>query len=58
LRRRWPESRRWKEDWPWQAAEVVRAGLVGPRLSARIADQKGACHMTYRVIQAFLADVL
>ncbi|NIQ98584.1 MAG: hypothetical protein GTN78_00050, partial [Gemmatimonadales bacterium] len=26
--------------------EVVRAGLVGPRLSALIAYQKGACHMT------------
>jgi transposase len=38
--------------------EVVRAGLVGPRLSALIAYQKGACHMTYRVIQTFLADVL
>lgn len=38
--------------------EVTRAGLVGPRLSALIAYQKGACHMTYRVIQTFLADVL
>jgi len=38
--------------------EVVRAGLVGPRLSALIAYQKGACHMTYRVIETFLADVL
>ena len=38
--------------------EVVRAGLVGPRLSAWIAYQKGACHMTYRVIETFLADVL
>jgi hypothetical protein len=38
--------------------EVTRAGLVGPRLSAWIAYQKGACHMTYRVIQTFLADVL
>lgn len=38
--------------------EVVRAGLVGPRLSALIAYQKGACHMTYRVIETFLQDVL
>jgi transposase len=38
--------------------EVVRAGLVGPRLSALIAYQKGACHMTYRVIETFLKDVL
>lgn len=37
---------------------VVRAGLVGPRLSALIAYQKGACHMTYRVIETFLNDVL
>jgi transposase len=38
--------------------EVVRGGLVGPRLSALIAYQKGACHMTYRVIETFLNDVL
>jgi len=38
--------------------EVLRAGLVGPRLSALIAYQKGACHMTYRVIETFLADVM
>jgi transposase len=38
--------------------EVMRAGLVGPRLSALIAYQKGACHMTYRVIGTFLQDVL
>jgi hypothetical protein len=38
--------------------EVVRAGLVGPRLSALVAYQKGACHMSYRVIETFLADVL
>lgn len=38
--------------------EVRRAGLVGPRLSALIAYQKGACHMPYRVIETFLADVL
>ncbi len=38
--------------------EIVRGGLVGPRLSALIAYQKGACHMAYRVIQTFLSDVL
>jgi len=38
--------------------EVVSGGLVGPRLSALIAYQKGACHMSYRVIQTFLKDVL
>jgi transposase len=38
--------------------EVVRAGLVGPRLSALVAYQKGGCHMSYRVIETFLADVV
>lgn len=38
--------------------EVRRAGLVGPRLSALIAYQKGACHMTYRVIETFFSDVM
>lgn len=38
--------------------EVVRGGLVGLRLSALIAYQKGACHMSYRVIQTFLRDVM
>jgi transposase len=37
---------------------VRRGGLAGVRLSALIAYQKGACHMTYRVIQTFLRDVL
>ncbi len=36
---------------------VRQGGLIGPRLSALIAYQKGACHMTYRVIQTFLRDV-
>lgn len=39
-------------------ATVTQGGLVGPRLSALIAYQKGACHMSYRVIQTFLRDVL
>jgi len=38
--------------------DVARAGLVGPRLSALIAYQKGACHMTCRVIETFLTDVM
>jgi transposase len=38
--------------------EVVRGGLLGPRLTALIGYQKGACHMSYRVIQRFLGDVL
>lgn len=37
--------------------ETAEAGLIGPRLSALIAYQKGACHMTYSVIQRFLDDV-
>lgn len=38
--------------------EVTRAGLIGPRLSALLAFQKGACHMSYTSIQMFLGDVL
>lgn len=38
--------------------EITRAGLVGPRLSALIAYQKGACHMSYTVVQRFFDDVL
>jgi transposase len=37
---------------------VVRGGLLGPRLSALAAYQKGACHMSYTTIAAFLRDVL
>ncbi len=33
------------------------AGLVGPRLTALLAFQKGACHMSYTSIQTFLEDV-
>jgi transposase len=39
-------------------AQVVRAGLLGPRLSALVAYQKGACHMSYTTIRSFFADVL
>lgn len=38
--------------------EVTKAGLVGPRLSALIGYQKGACHMSFTSIQRFLDDVL
>ena len=41
--------------WP---LEVTKAGLVGPRLSALIGYQKGACHMSFTSIQRFLDDVL
>jgi uncharacterized small protein (DUF1192 family) len=41
--------------WP---PEVARAGLIGPRLSALIAYQKGACHMSYTSIERFFDDVL
>lgn len=37
--------------------DVTRAGLVGPRLTALLAFQKGACHMSYTSIQTFLGDV-
>ena len=37
--------------------EVVHGGLVGPKLSALIAYQKSACHMSYTTIQTFLKDV-
>ena len=38
--------------------EVAKAGLLGTRLSALIAYQKGACHMSYGGIEHFLDDVL
>jgi transposase len=38
--------------------EVLRAGLIGPRLSALAAYQKGACHMSYTSIERFWEDVL
>jgi transposase len=38
-------------------AEVVRSGLVGPRLSALLAYLKGACHLSYGSLRRFLADV-
>lgn len=38
-------------------AEVRAAGMVGPRLSAAIALQKAACHMSYTTIQRFWRDL-
>lgn len=37
--------------------EIGAAGLVGPRLSATIAFQKAACHMSYSTIQNFWQDL-
>jgi transposase len=39
-------------------SEVASGGLVGPRLTALLAYQKGACHMSYGLIQRFCRDVL
>jgi transposase len=38
--------------------EVRRAGLLGPRLTALVAYQKGACHMSVETIRRFFLDVL
>ena len=38
-------------------AEVTAAGLIGPRLSAAIAFQKAACHMSYTTIEEFWHDL-
>lgn len=37
--------------------EVINGGLLGSKLSALIAYQKSACHMSYSTIQRFLSDV-
>jgi transposase len=37
--------------------KVTAAGLIGPRLSAAIAFQKAACHMSYTTIQVFWRDL-
>lgn len=42
---------------PWPR-EVAKEGLVGPRLSALIGYQKGACHMSFTSIERFFDDVL
>ena len=38
--------------------EVVRAGLVGPRLTALAGYLKGACHASYMTVADFFGDVL
>lgn len=38
--------------------DVRRAGLLGPRLTALVAYQKGACHMSVETVRRFLVDVL
>jgi len=37
--------------------DVRRAGLLGPRLTALLGYQKGACHMSVETIRRFLLDV-
>lgn len=39
-------------------AEVERAGLVGPRLTAVVAYLKGGCHASFSIIRKYLRDVL
>ena len=38
--------------------ELVRAGLVGPRLTALVGFLKSACHMSYSGIRKFFRDVV
>lgn len=42
-------------EWP---ADLRKAGLVGPRLTAFLAYLKGPCHMSYGAIKKFLRDVV
>lgn len=42
---------------PWPE-DLVRAGLVGPRLTALIAYLKSACHMSFSSIRKFLRDTV
>lgn len=37
--------------------DVRRAGLLGPRLTALVGYEKGACHMSVETIRRFLLDV-
>src|SRR5579864_4102329 len=37
---------------------VIRAGLVGPHLTALVAYLKGACHCSFSTIRKFLRDVV
>ena len=38
--------------------DLVKAGLVGPRLTALVGFLKGPCHMSYSCIRKFFRDVL
>lgn len=38
--------------------ELVRAGLIGPRLTALVAFLKGACHMSFSSIRKYFRDVM
>jgi transposase len=38
--------------------ELVKAGLVGPRLTALVGYLKGACHMSFSSIRKFFRDVV
>lgn len=38
--------------------ELVRAGLIGPRLTAFVGFLKGACHMSFSTIRKLFRDVL
>lgn len=38
--------------------EIVRAGLIGPRMTALVGYLKGVCHVSYRKLQEFFGDVL
>ena len=51
-------SRCRKVHWAPLPAEVVKGGLVGPRLTAHIGYLKGACHASYTTIQKYMSDVL
>lgn len=53
----------WCEDceevhWAELPLEVRKGGLVGPRLSALIAQVKGGCHSSYSTVQTFLAEAM
>ena len=37
---------------------LVKAGLVGPRLTALVAFMKGVCHASFNTIRKFLCDVV
>ena len=38
--------------------ELVKAGLVGPRLTALVAYLKGVCHASFSTIRKFFRDVV